>query len=84
MNWIEGEFLYKVMETENPFLTDCNFDTFVLSYAVATTTDDRTFLRKLECHYVILDEGHMLKNMQSQRYQALMKVKVGVLCISLL
>ena len=71
------------METKNPFLTDCNFATSVLSYAVATTTDDRTFLRKLKCHYVVLDEGHMLKNMQSQRYQALMKVKVGVLCISL-
>lgn len=47
----------------------------ITTYSVATTTDDRTFLRKLKCHYVVLDEGHMLKNMQSQRYQALMKVK---------
>ena len=72
------------MENECPFLTDYDFETFVLSYSVATTTDDRIFLRKLKCHYVVLDEGHMLKNMQSQRYQALMKVKVSVLCISLL
>ena len=68
------------METEHPFLTDCNVATFFLSYAIATTSDDRVFLRKLKCHYVVLDEGHMLKNMQSQRYQGLMKVKVGVLC----
>ena len=68
----------------HPFLSDCNFATFVLSYAVATTSDDRTFLRKLKCHYVVLDEGHMLKNMQSQRYQGLMKVKVDILCASLL
>ena len=73
-------FLYKVMESEHPFLTDCNVATFFLSYAIATTSDDRAFLRKLKCHYVVLDEGHMLKNMQSQRYQGLMKVKVGVLC----
>ena len=76
--------LYKVMKTEHPSLSDCNFATFVLSYAVATASDDRAFLRKLKCHYVVLDEGHMLKNMQSQRYQGLMKVKVGALCISLL
>lgn len=68
------------METKHPCLPDCNFATFVLSYAIATTSDDRAFLRKLKCHYVVLDEGHMLKNMQSQRYQGLMKVKVGVLC----
>lgn len=52
------------------------------SYTVATgTKDDRSFLRKLNCNYVVLDEGHMLKNMQSQRYQGLMKMKVGTLLL---
>ena len=50
------------------------------SYAVATgNADDRRFLRKLKCNYMILDEGHMLKNMQSQRYQGLMKLTVSSL-----
>ena len=38
--------------------------------------EDRRFLRKLNCNYLVLDEGHMLKNMQSQRYQGLMRMKV--------
>ncbi|RMX46069.1 hypothetical protein pdam_00001996 [Pocillopora damicornis] len=51
-------------------------DVFITTYTVATgTKDDRSFLRKLNCNYVVLDEGHMLKNMQSQRYQGLMKMK---------
>ncbi|XP_078375262.1 SWI/SNF-related matrix-associated actin-dependent regulator of chromatin subfamily A containing DEAD/H box 1-like isoform X2 [Oculina patagonica] len=47
----------------------------ITTYSIATTSDDRSFLRKLNCNYVVLDEGHMLKNMQSQRYQGLMKMK---------
>ncbi|KAJ7385780.1 ATP-dependent helicase smarcad1 [Desmophyllum pertusum] len=47
----------------------------ITTYSVATSSDDRSFLRKLNCNYVVLDEGHMLKNMQSQRYQGLMKMK---------
>lgn len=51
-------------------------DVFITTYTVATgTKEDRSFLRKLNCNYVVLDEGHMLKNMQSQRYQGLMKMK---------
>ena len=52
-------------------------DFLITSYSVATGSyEDRSFLRKLDCHYVILDEGHMLKNMHSQRYHCLMKMKV--------
>ncbi|XP_022785581.1 SWI/SNF-related matrix-associated actin-dependent regulator of chromatin subfamily A containing DEAD/H box 1-like [Stylophora pistillata] len=57
-------------------LTERKPDIFITTYTVATgTKDDRSFLRKLNCNYVVLDEGHMLKNMQSQRYQGLMKMK---------
>ncbi|XP_068755461.1 SWI/SNF-related matrix-associated actin-dependent regulator of chromatin subfamily A containing DEAD/H box 1-like [Montipora capricornis] len=50
-------------------------DIVITTYAVATgNADDRRFLRKLKCNYMVLDEGHMLKNMQSQRYQGLMKL----------
>ena len=32
--------------------------------------------KKLDFRYAMFDEGHMLKNMSSQRYQALMKIRV--------
>ena len=35
--------------------------------------------KKLDFRYAIFDEGHMLKNMSSQRYQALMKIRVKLL-----
>ncbi|KAM7452234.1 ATP-dependent helicase smarcad1 [Porites harrisoni] len=48
----------------------------ITTYSVANGNDeDRRFLRKLNCNYLVLDEGHMLKNMQSQRYQGLMRMK---------
>ena len=33
-------------------------------------------MRKLSLQCLVLDEGHMLKNMASQRYSHLMKIKV--------
>lgn len=39
--------------------------------------DDRKFFRKLSLQCLILDEGHMLKNMASQRYSYLMRIKVS-------
>lgn len=40
-----------------------------------STPEDRAFFRKLKMEYAIFDEGHMLKNMSSQRYVNLMKIK---------
>lgn len=52
------------------------FDIVITTYSVATgNTSDRKFLKSLNCNYLVIDEGHMLKNMQSQRYQGLMKMK---------
>lgn len=44
---------------------------------VTTSTEDRALFKKLRFHSIILDEAHMLKNMASQRYENLMKIKVG-------
>ena len=47
------------------------------SYGVCIgQVEDRKFLRKLSLQCLVLDEGHMLKNMASQRYNHLMKIKV--------
>ena len=39
--------------------------------------EDRSLFKKLKFHYAIFDEGHMLKNMGSLRYQNLMKIRVS-------
>ena len=36
-----------------------------------------TFFRKLDFHYVIFDEAHMLKNMSTARYENLMRVQAN-------
>jgi len=40
------------------------------------SVDDRAMFKKFEFHYAIFDEGHLLKNMTSVRYQSLMKISV--------
>ena len=40
------------------------------------TSYDRSFFRKFQFHYAVFDEGHMLKNMSSLRFQSLMKIQV--------
>ncbi|KAJ3149853.1 hypothetical protein HDU86_006810 [Geranomyces michiganensis] len=54
-------------------LDDGNVDIVLTTYNLCTgAPDDRTFLRKLRCKSLILDEGHMVKNMNSARYKHLM------------
>ena len=38
--------------------------------------DDSRFLRKKDFKLVVLDEGHMVKNMMSQRYKGLTDLKI--------
>lgn len=46
------------------------------TYTMATgNKDDRVFLRKVGCTSIILDEGHMIKNMESARYKYLSMYK---------
>lgn len=46
-----------------------------------SSSDDRGLFRKLKLNYAIFDEGHMLKNMSSIRYQHLMTINVRGLVI---
>jgi SWI/SNF-related matrix-associated actin-dependent regulator 1 of chromatin subfamily A len=51
------------------------FQVIITTYQLATgQMDDRKFLKKLFCHSMILDEGHMVKNCSSSRYKALMGI----------
>ena len=42
-------------------------------------SEDRSFMRKLRLKTLVLDEGHMLKNMATLKYNHLMKIQVGAL-----
>lgn len=46
-----------------------------------SSSDDRGLFRRLKLNYAIFDEGHMLKNMSSVRYQHLMTINVRGLVI---
>lgn len=51
-------------------------DVILTTYTMVTTsTEDRALFKKLRFHTIVLDEAHMLKNMASQRYENLMKIK---------
>ncbi|KAJ3176992.1 hypothetical protein HDU87_004708 [Geranomyces variabilis] len=57
-------------------LDDGNVDIVLTTYNLCTgAQDDRSFLRKLHCKSLILDEGHMVKNMNSARYKHLTSFK---------
>ena len=46
------------------------------TYSLAISTkDDHEFLNQLKFDYCVFDEAHMLKNINSQRYQALDRIK---------
>ncbi|CAL4092910.1 unnamed protein product, partial [Meganyctiphanes norvegica] len=51
-------------------------DVILTTYNMVTgATEDRALFKKLRFNAIILDEAHMLKNMNSQRYENLMKIK---------
>jgi SWI/SNF-related matrix-associated actin-dependent regulator 1 of chromatin subfamily A len=53
-----------------------SIDVIVTTYNIAAgAKEDRKFLRKWGFQYLILDEGHMVKNVQSQRYKNLTTIK---------
>ena len=51
------------------------YHVLLTTYTMVNTKEDRSFLRKSNFLYLILDEGHMIKNIQSQRAQNLMQIK---------
>lgn len=63
---------YKAINIEND-----NKSNFFFRYNMVTSSaEDRSFFKRLEFNYVVFDEAHMLKNMSSQRYTNLMRIKV--------
>ncbi|KAJ8315230.1 hypothetical protein KUTeg_007380 [Tegillarca granosa] len=54
---------------------DAECNVLLTTYNMATGgVEDRSLFKKFEFHYAVFDEGHMLKNMSSLRYQNLMKI----------
>ncbi|KAA3677099.1 SWI/SNF-related matrix-associated actin-dependent regulator of chromatin subfamily A [Paragonimus westermani] len=54
-----------------------DFNILLTSYAIGTSTiEDRALLKRVNFHYGIFDEAHMLKNMSSQRYRHLSNFRV--------
>ena len=52
------------------------FDVMITTYnMVSSSKDDRIYFRKCKFDYMILDEGHMVKNTSSQRYKHLASIK---------
>uniref|UniRef100_A0A8C0GFK2 DNA helicase n=1 Tax=Chelonoidis abingdonii TaxID=106734 RepID=A0A8C0GFK2_CHEAB len=73
-------FYYGSQEDRKQLRTDINnkvvnFNVIVTTYNSAiSSADDRSLFRRLKLNYAIFDEGHMLKNMGSVRYQHLMTI----------
>lgn len=44
---------------------------------VSSTPEERKMFRVTPMHYVVFDEAHMLKNMNTQRYETLVRIKVN-------
>ncbi|OAX43317.1 hypothetical protein K503DRAFT_789609 [Rhizopogon vinicolor AM-OR11-026] len=54
--------------------TGAGWEVLITTYNLAQGDDrDRKFFRKIQWDTIVFDEGHVLKNFQSQRYQALLK-----------
>ncbi|NXF05948.1 SMRCD regulator, partial [Smithornis capensis] len=73
-------FYYGSQEDRKHLRADINnkvvdFNVIVTTYNSAiSSSEDRGLFRRLKLNYAIFDEGHMLKNMSSVRYQHLMTI----------
>ncbi|NXY45405.1 SMRCD regulator, partial [Ceuthmochares aereus] len=73
-------FYYGSQENRKHIRMDINnqavdFNVIITTYNCAiSSSEDRGLFRKLKLNYAIFDEGHMLKNMSSVRYQHLMTI----------
>ena len=55
-------------------LADSDINVVVTTYDMAAKKEDNKFMRRLKPDVCVYDEGHMLKNVNSQRYQGLIKI----------
>lgn len=52
-----------------------DFDVLLTTYnLVGSSAEERKMFRIKQMHYVIFDEAHMLKNMNTQRYESLIRI----------
>ncbi|KAK7053332.1 DNA-dependent ATPase fun30 [Paramarasmius palmivorus] len=51
------------------------WDVLITTYNLAQSDGDRKFFRRIEWDSCVFDEGHVLKNFQSQRYKSLLRVE---------
>lgn len=51
------------------------YDVILTTYDMATKKDDNKFFRKLAPRTIVFDEGHMLKNKTSNRFQQLIRIQ---------
>jgi len=55
---------------------EIDYDVILTTYnMVISSPEDRVLFKKMEFHYMVFDEAHMLKNMACQRYEQLMKIR---------
>lgn len=55
-----------------------DFDVVLTTYAmVSSSPEERKMFRVTPMHYVVFDEAHMLKNMNTQRYETLVRIKAS-------
>ncbi|KAI3635676.1 hypothetical protein MIR68_006314 [Amoeboaphelidium protococcarum] len=52
-----------------------DFTVLVTTYNMLGTSEDRGYLRKIPWTYMVLDEGHLIKNIQSMRYKNLVSIR---------
>ena len=55
-----------------------SIDVLVTTYTYferESCSDDRSFLRKMEWDYLVLDEAHALKNIKTERWKHLKRLK---------
>ncbi|KAL5010230.1 hypothetical protein ScPMuIL_012535 [Solemya velum] len=66
----------RVMHRESIYNDDHEYHIVLTTYNMATgNVKDRVLFKKFYFQYAIFDEGHLLKNMSSNRYQHLMKIQ---------
>jgi len=55
---------------------ELQYDVILTTYnMVISSAEDRVLFKKMQFCYIVFDEAHMLKNMASQRYEQLMKIR---------
>ncbi|KAG7098642.1 hypothetical protein E1B28_000558 [Marasmius oreades] len=67
---------HTLMETQQHQRKDGKgWDVLITTYNLAQGDGDRKFFRQIDWDCCVFDEGHVLKNFQSQRYRALLRVE---------